>query len=79
MRKSDEQIFTETNWRVCQIESNYVEPYLLYDKNGVKTLTNMHKYYRSVGYGIDIVYEGLLRKYAEMMYNDGYTGIATLA
>lgn len=79
MRKSDEQIFTETNWRVCQIESNYVEPYLLYNKNGVKTLTNMHKYYRSVGYGIDIVYEGLLRKYAEMMYNDGYTGIATLA
>jgi hypothetical protein len=39
----------------------------------------MHKYYRSVSYGTDIVYEGLLRKYAEMMYNDGYTGIATLA
>jgi hypothetical protein len=29
MRKADEQIFTETNWRVCQIENGYVEPYLL--------------------------------------------------
>jgi hypothetical protein len=80
MREDGQPTFTEDNWRVVRLHSSAVEPHLLHENNGTYTTRNdLQRYYYFVSNDVYIlIYEGLLRKYADELYIGGMTGIKSM-
>ena len=80
MREDGQSTFTEDNWRVVRLHSFAVEPHLLHENSGTYTTRNdLQRYYYSVSKDVYIlIYEGLLRKYADELYVGGMTGIKSM-
>lgn len=80
MRQDGQPTFTEDNWRVVRLHSFAVEPHLLHENGGTYTTRNdLQRYYYSVSNDVYVlIYEGLLRKYADELYIGGMTGIKSM-
>lgn len=80
MRQDGQPTFTEDNWRVVRLYSFAVEPPLLHENGSTYTTRNdLQRYYYSVTDDVYVlIYEGLLRKYADELYIGGTTGIKSI-